>query len=191
MIIIVEWLARLVFVILLLLSIWSVTIMIDRKRLFSLIVNLRPLAEKIKSGKIAEFHQEVKTSYQNAFTIFTEISEIQDTDKVERSFGVFLMMEKEKLEKGLAILGTLGSTAPFIGLLGTVLGIIVSFGKLSTGNGGTDAVMYSLAEALILTAVGLVVAIPAVIAFNYFSRKSKFVLNELVALKDLYLTYRK
>ena len=71
------------------------------------------------------------------------------------------------------------------------MGIIVSFGKLSEGGGGTNAVMFSLAEALILTAVGLIVAIPAVIAFNYFGRKVKALTEQLVILKDTYLIYKK
>mgnify|MGYP003388523906 CR=1 FL=1 len=83
-----------------------------------------------------------------------------------------------------------GSTTRCVGVLGRVGGRIARFGKLSEGGGGTDAVMLSLAEALILTAVGLVVAIPAVVAFNYFGRRSKSILNELTALKDLYLVQR-
>ena len=89
------------------------------------------------------------------------------------------------------MLGTLGSTTPFIGLLGTVMGIIVSFGKLSEGGGGTNAVMFSLAEALVLTAVGLIVAIPAVIAFNYFGRKVKAMVEQMNTIKDSYIIYRK
>lgn len=101
------------------------------------------------------------------------------------------MVEKKKeLEKGLPILGTLGSTTPFVGLLGTILGIIVSFGELSRGSGSTNSVMFSLAEALILTAVGLVVAIPAVVGFNYFNRKVKLTIAEATSLKDLYIAYK-
>lgn len=192
MIIVVEWLSRLILVILILLSLWSVTIIVDRKRFFSGLSNLRSLVEILKSGNFVQFNTDLEGTYKRAVPIFQEIAHIPDQDKIERSFGAFLLYEKEQLEKGLSVLGTLGATAPFIGLLGTVLGIIVSFGKLSQGGaGGTDAVMFSLAEALILTAVGLVVAIPAVIAFNYFNRRSKNLLNELSVLKDLYLSHRK
>lgn len=192
MIIVIEWLARFVLLLLVGLSFWSVSIMIDRKRFFAALKDLRPLGSKLKLGQHAEFNRDLAAGHARASVIFSEISQMSDTDKVERSFGAFLLHEKEQLEKGLSVLGTLGATAPFIGLLGTVMGIIVSFGKLSQGGGGgTDAVMFSLAEALILTAVGLVVAIPAVVAFNYFGRRSKAVLNELAVLKDLYLAYRK
>jgi biopolymer transport protein ExbB/TolQ len=82
-------------------------------------------------------------------------------------------VERERLryERGLAILGTLGSNAPFIGLFGTVLGIIRAFADLSANTAqGASAVMAGIAEALIATAVGLLVALPAVVAFNACTR---------------------
>jgi biopolymer transport protein ExbB/TolQ len=115
---------------------------------------------------------------------------LKTTEKIEKSFDVFITELKPELEKGLPVLGTLGSTTPFIGLLGTILGIIVSFGALSKGAGDMNSVMLSLAEALILTAVGLIVAIPAVIAFNFFSRKSRSVITDLASVKDLYIAYK-
>ncbi len=89
-----------------------------------------------------------------------------------------LMLEQQRLDRRLAFLGTLGNNAPFIGLFGTVLGIIRAFHDLS-GNlqGGANVVMAGISEALIATAVGLFVAIPAVIAFNYFGKSSSAELN--------------
>jgi biopolymer transport protein ExbB len=76
------------------------------------------------------------------------------------------------LERNLAVLGTLGANAPFIGLFGTVIGIIKAFHDLATAKGGGPAVvMGSLSEALVATAVGLLVAIPAVLSYNYFQRR--------------------
>jgi len=70
----------------------------------------------------------------------------------------------------LAVLASVGSVAPFVGLLGTVLGIISAFqGIAATGSGGLSSVSAGIAEALIETALGLSVAIPAVLAFNYLS----------------------
>jgi len=75
-----------------------------------------------------------------------------------------------EMKKGLGGLATIGSTAPFIGLFGTVFGIINAFtGMAATGSGGLAAVSAGIAEALITTATGLAVAIPAVMAFNYFT----------------------
>jgi biopolymer transport protein ExbB len=74
------------------------------------------------------------------------------------------------LRRGLPVLASVGSTAPFVGLLGTVLGIISAFqGIAATGSGGLSSVSAGIAEALIETALGLAVAIPAVLAFNYLS----------------------
>lgn len=79
---------------------------------------------------------------------------------------------KLHLERNLAYLGTLGSNAPFIGLFGTVLGVIKAFRDLSSNSAEKmNAVLASIGEALIATAVGLLVAIPAVVAFNYFNRR--------------------
>lgn len=85
--------------------------------------------------------------------------------------------EKNLLEKRLLILGTLGSNAPFIGLLGTVLGVIKAFHDLSQSGAGPEVVMKGLSEALVTTAIGLFVAIPCVISYNYFQDKVQKILS--------------
>ena len=86
-----------------------------------------------------------------------------------------LVEQKLELERGLSFLGTLGNNAPFLGLFGTVLGIIHAFADLSASGSGqaSRAVMSGISEALISTAVGLIVALPAVAAFNVFQRSIK------------------
>jgi biopolymer transport protein ExbB len=101
--------------------------------------------------------------------------------------------EKLRLERSLNFLGTVGSNAPFIGLLGTVLGIIETFRAIErTGVVGSaeysNAVMAGIYEALVATAAGLLVAIPAVIAFNYFQRRVKALLGEADALTNMVLS---
>lgn len=88
---------------------------------------------------------------------------------VEQIMKSSLERERQRFERFLGTLGTVGSNAPFVGLLGTVIGIVLSFQRLA-GNpkGGMAVVGPGLAEALTSTAVGLMVAIPAVVAFNYF-----------------------
>ena len=84
--------------------------------------------------------------------------------------------ERMRFERYLMILGTMGNNAPFIGLFGTVLGIIKAFHDLAMAGGGSGsatAVMSGISEALVATAIGLLVAIPAVIAYNYFMKKVK------------------
>lgn len=107
-----------------------------------------------------------------------DISELMDSKKME---------ERLKMEKWLGILGTLGNTAPFIGLFGTVVGIIKAFRDLAaSGSGGPAVVAVGIAEALVATAGGLVVAIPSVMVFNYFMRKVKSMTTEIdVAMKRL------
>jgi biopolymer transport protein ExbB len=80
---------------------------------------------------------------------------------------------RQPFEKTLSFLGTLGNNAPFLGLFGTVIGIIKAFADLSVGTAkaaGAGAVMTGISEALVATAVGIFVAIPAVVAFNAFNR---------------------
>lgn len=90
---------------------------------------------------------------------------------MEETMASFIVSEKNHLDRGLVILGTLGNNAPFIGLFGTVIGIIVAFHDLSqNAAGGPSVVMAGISEALVATAVGLLVAIPAVIAYNSFQR---------------------
>ncbi|MCE9575665.1 MAG: MotA/TolQ/ExbB proton channel family protein [Deltaproteobacteria bacterium] len=97
------------------------------------------------------------------------------------------------IEAGLLFLGTLGNNAPFIGLFGTVLGIVHSFrelGAASPGAGGAgnmDNVMNGIAEALISTAIGILVAIPAVVAYNVFSKKSQQIEENSGALENVVL----
>ncbi|MCB9229495.1 MAG: MotA/TolQ/ExbB proton channel family protein [Deltaproteobacteria bacterium] len=100
--------------------------------------------------------------------------------------------EKNKLDRGLVILGTLGNNAPFIGLFGTVIGIIEAFHKLSSDpEGGASVVMGSISEALIATAVGLMVAIPAVIAFNAYNRNVRKHMSNIQSLIQMILSFQR
>lgn len=90
-------------------------------------------------------------------------------DAIDSSIG----RRRKEMERGLNFLGTVGNNAPFIGLFGTVIGVIVAFAHLGDGQdaGAMSNVMAGIAEALVATGVGLFVAIPAVIAFNVFQKK--------------------
>ncbi len=107
-------------------------------------------------------------------------------------FNSFHMIEKPKLEKNLNFLATVGSNAPFVGLLGTVLGIMKAFSDLAANTGaGNEAVMAGIAHALVATAVGLFVAIPAVIAYNYFQKLVRQSLQSIDVARELCLAYAK
>jgi biopolymer transport protein ExbB len=91
---------------------------------------------------------------------------------VEEAMTSRLVLEKTQLEKNLIVLGTLGNNAPFVGLFGTVLGIIKAFNDLAvSGSSGASVVMSGVSAALVATAFGILVAIPAVIANNYFQSR--------------------
>ena len=113
-------------------------------------------------------------------------------EAITSSMEGMALSEKYKLDRGLVVLGTLGNNAPFIGLFGTVIGIINAFHSLSSNpDGGPSVVMGSISEALIATAVGLLVAIPAVIAFNTFGRFVKKHMNNVQAVIKVILSHQK
>jgi biopolymer transport protein ExbB/TolQ len=90
---------------------------------------------------------------------------------IEEHVAATIESERVRYERGLAFLGTLGNNAPFVGLFGTVLGIVRSFHDLAASTAqGTQAVMAGIAEALVATGVGLLVALPAVAAYNALMR---------------------
>jgi len=98
-----------------------------------------------------------------------------------------LREKKKEYEWGLLFLGTLGNNAPFVGLFGTVLGIVNSFKELASATGGGGQmgnVMGGISEALVATAVGILVAIPAVVAYNWFSRKSSDIEDNVATLTN-------
>ena len=112
----------------------------------------------------------------------------------EKGMQSAMAVERSLLEARLAYLGTLGNNAPFIGLFGTVIGVILAFnelGKAQTGAGqaASQLVMGSIAEALVATAVGIAVALPAVAAYNYFQRWMATLLADAEALSNLVLAY--
>ena len=97
-----------------------------------------------------------------------------DRDARERALEHSIEQDVHQLEGGVAALGTIASVAPFVGLLGTVIGIIKAFGSIAvSAGGGTEVVSAGIAEALVTTACGLLVAIPSVAAYNYCVHKIK------------------
>lgn len=106
-------------------------------------------------------------------------------DGVARAMRVAISREEEKLDQGLPFLATVGSTSPYIGLFGTVWGIMNSFRGLATAQQATLAtVAPGIAEALIATAIGLFAAIPAVIAYNRFAAQSEVLIGRYYTFAD-------
>jgi biopolymer transport protein TolQ len=116
------------------------------------------------------------------------------TSGLPEIFNTFALLESPALERSLNVLATIGSNAPFVGLLGTVLGIMKAFRDLSmntAGAAGNEVVMAGIAEALVATAVGLLVAIPAVIAYNAFSKQVRASMQSLESVRELCVAYAK
>jgi len=130
------------------------------------------LAEKTKDSHVARVLggalAEVKPLLRDRATITAA-----DINSAERAVERQMMITLAEFKRGLGILGTVGSTAPFVGLLGTTMGIVNAFMAMSSGgaSGGLAGIGSGIAEALITTAFGLIVAIPAVWAYNYFTTK--------------------
>lgn len=122
----------------------------------------------------------LKVGLQNRTLPYHQIEELMAATRDE---------ERVKLERYLGVLGTLGNSCPFIGLFGTVVGIIKAFHDLAaSGSGGPTVVAAGIAEALVATAGGLAVAIPCVMIFNYFMRKVKTMSVEMEAVSKRFLT---
>ena len=102
------------------------------------------------------------------------VESLNRSEFVDRALRQAVTRESMNLEAGLTVLATVGSTAPFVGLLGTVWGINKALIKIgATGNASIDAVAGPVGEALIMTAIGLFTAIPAVLAYNFFTRMNR------------------
>lgn len=183
-------LAKAVVVILFLMSAWSIGVMIDRllafggarkqSRLFAPAV-----AGALRDGKLDEaikIADRYKKSHLakvvvaglqefRAHQISADISG-EDIDASKRALERAAAIVHAELKRGVSTLATIGSTAPFVGLFGTVVGIINAFKGISTEKStGLGAVAGGISEALVTTAIGLFVAIPAVWMFNYFTNK--------------------
>jgi biopolymer transport protein ExbB/TolQ len=174
------------------LSVLTDSILLDRKKKIGVTTSGEEGVEArklMRSGDSAGLRQWA----ENGRTVQAEsmreiLASPQNAEAIAYAQRSFLTDRRAELSKGLPVLATLGSNAPFIGLFGTVLGIIQSFGALATSSAAMNQVIYSLAEALIATAVGLFVAIPAVVAYNHFSQKIRVAVADSESLRDLYLS---
>jgi biopolymer transport protein ExbB len=172
---------------LLFLSLVSVAIMIERGLYyFSLRIDFAALADDLRrlllAGKFGEARKRAQS--EKGPVAFVAQMGMEEAERGAEAVESAMLGAKARiklgLERNLAVLGTLGSNAPFIGLFGTVLGIIKAFHDLA-GNqaGGIAVVMSGISEALVATAVGLLVAIPAVVGFNFYNRRVRAVSSQI------------
>ncbi|UPY80660.1 MotA/TolQ/ExbB proton channel family protein [Leptospira weilii] len=173
------------------LAVGTERILIFRRNLRNTDAVLPILTSEIRKGDFGA----VKTlASENPTNIYAKFSQFS-TENYEAGHEALLELQEGKiigerieLENHLPILNTLGNNAPFIGLLGTVLGVIKAFYGLGTlGSTGAEFVMRSISTALLATAAGLGVAIPVVMANNYFTRKLKIIQANLEILSKEFL----
>ncbi len=186
------WFAKGIVFVLAIMSIWSLTVMVTKfvqfRRAQAETRRFAPqfsrsiqeenldqaiaLAEKHKKSHVSrvlgEALAEVKPLLRDRATITAA-----DINSAERAVERQMLIVLSELKRGTGILATVGSTAPFLGLLGTTMGIVNAFTGMAAGgaSGGLAGISAGIAEALITTAFGLLVAIPAVWAYNYFTTK--------------------
>jgi biopolymer transport protein ExbB len=176
-----EW----VLILLLALSVISVAIMVERGLYYHRrIANLDRLDGALQPLIIAQDTAAMSTLLEKEdepilkAAVASCSAKSTDREGCDKIVASATAREHLRLEKRLTYLGTLGNNAPFIGLFGTVLGIIRAFRDLSLDTqGNSSVVMAGISEALVATAVGLFVALPAVLFFNYFQRKVERLLS--------------
>jgi biopolymer transport protein ExbB len=210
-----EWLQRLmsnfgaqwVMWLLIGLSVISVAIMLERGWFYwSIRDDLTRLAsdlrDLLRTGDVegARRKMEASPSAEAAVVVAGLVESDRGSGAAEQAMQGALALQKMRLERRLAYLGTLGNNAPFIGLFGTVIGVVQAFealGRQDSASAAAEAaagmapaeVMAAIAEALVATAVGLAVAIPAVATYNYFVRRAKSILGSTDALSRVLLAH--
>jgi len=176
---------------LLILSVLSVAVMIERALYFArrrMSKTFPDLLKLCQGGELAKAAALATGDAMEAEVVRTAATVADGgNEAVEKAVQSTIDRRRLEYEQWLFVLGTLGNNAPFIGLFGTVLGIIRAFADLAAANkaGGSSTASYVMAgisEALVATAVGLFVAIPAVLAFNIFQRLLKRVIGRSNAL---------
>ena len=189
-----------VIIILIACSIYSWAIIIDKIKLFKKInISSDEFEEKFWRSKSAEtFYNNLPSNVEDPMaSLFKEsmqglLKTKSKTNLAEKMSSILEVgMEKQisKIEKGFTFLATVGSTAPFIGLFGTVWGIMNSFQSIAISRNTSLAIVApGIAEALFATALGLLAAIPAVIAYNRFNNDSKKYLQKLESFSKRFLT---
>jgi len=181
-------------------SIYSWAIIIDKVKLFKKInISSEEFEEKFWRSKSAEtFHNSLPSNIDDPMTLlFKESmqgllkskSKINLVEKMDGILEIGIEKQMSKIEKGFTFLATVGSTAPFIGLFGTVWGIMNSFQSIAISRNTSLAIVApGIAEALFATALGLLAAIPAVVAYNRFSNDSKKYSQKLESFSKRFLS---
>jgi len=186
-----SWLAKGVVILMFVMSIYSIWVMVERYIVFQQAKNqslklLGALSNVLTRGDYQQAIDITKKYKQShlAKVISAGLLEFEAVRRDKKTTDPEVAIEASRqgmdrtamitiaeLKENLGVLATIGATAPFVGLFGTVIGIMHAFGKMATSGGGIASVSAGIAEALLTTAFGLFVAIPAVWAYNYFQNR--------------------
>ena len=189
-----------VIIILIACSIYSWAIIIEKIKLFKKInISSAEFEEKFWKSKSAKsFYNNIPRNIEDPMALvfkasmeaaFKTRSKTQLNERLSNMLQINIEKQMEKIEKSYTFLATVGSTAPFIGLFGTVWGIMNSFQSIAISSNTSLAIVApGIAEALFATALGLLAAIPAVVAYNKFNNDSKKYLQKLENFSKRFLT---
>jgi biopolymer transport protein ExbB/TolQ len=198
--------ATAVLYLLLALSVFSVGIVVERwwffrKRKIDVAAVGGGLAKRLRAGDVDGARRDLGASRTVEAEVLKDALDYyaDGPDSLQEIVQKGIRQRRKVFESGLLFLGTLGSNSPFVGLFGTVLGVVAAFKELgaasanmaASGGGGMGNVMGGIAEALIATAVGILVAIPAVIAYNIFQKKCNDIEENTGALANQVLAVMK
>ena len=195
-----DFIVKSVIIILIACSIYSWAVIIDKIKLFKKInISSEEFEEKFWRSKSAEsFYNSLPSNMDDPMaSLFKEamqglLKSKSKTNLIEKMSGILEVgIEKQmsKIDKGFTFLATVGSTAPFIGLFGTVWGIMNSFQSIAISRNTSLAIVApGIAEALFATALGLLAAIPAVVAYNRFNNDSKKYSQKLESFSKRFLS---
>ena len=190
--------ASVVLYVLLALSVLSIGVIVERwwyfrRRRFDVTTTTEALQTSLREGDVDGAKAMLKESRSIEAEIIGEALGWYGAgaEAVEQILSKAIKQRRKGFEGGLLFLGTLGNNAPFIGLFGTVLGIVTAFRELGNTQAGSSSgmgnVMGGIAEALVATAIGILVALPAVIAYNVFQKKAVEVEDNASALGNVVL----
>jgi biopolymer transport protein ExbB/TolQ len=144
------------------------------------------------SGGPWKSHARDGASLEEAVLLTVDRNAAKPAEDVQRKVAAVVEHRKLAMERNVSLLGTIGANGAFVGLLGTVLGIIRAFDQISAGGAqsGIENISSGIAEALVATAVGIFVAIPAVVLYNYFGRKIGTLCRKALVAGELALSDR-
>lgn len=177
-------------------SIWTLAVIVERYLYFQdnrrdVSAFIHQLQRELESTNL----QKAQATCSRLGGVVGEVAEegvrllAEQKEDFSRAFNITIDLVSRKLEKNIAILGTVGATCPFIGLFGTVVGVIFTLDELGTGGGGSSVVVTGVAKALIATGYGLIVAIAAVVFNNWYTNTVKRFNDDFQLLKLLFLSF--